>query len=140
MADISKIPQSQKAWRVARCGLTSRALELAHDAPILITLAEDEVIVKVVAAALNHVWATWIHHLNFLTDARLRGYHFMGLLPNFIARRPYEAAEFDFAGTIVLTNSHPFNPGDDVFGNLYPGLQAMTKQGALAQYIRVPGE
>jgi NADPH:quinone reductase-like Zn-dependent oxidoreductase len=64
----------------------------------------------------------------------------MHLLPNVVARRPYDAAEFDLAGTVVLSRSPLHSPGDKVFGFIDAGLQTTTKQGALAEYTRMPGD
>ncbi|KIP01277.1 hypothetical protein PHLGIDRAFT_38344, partial [Phlebiopsis gigantea 11061_1 CR5-6] len=58
-----------------------------------------------------------------------RGYQIMGLLPDFIAKRPH-VAEHDFAGTVVDANRTRFESGQDVWG--------VIRQGALAQYARVP--
>lgn len=39
----------------------------------------------------------------------------MGLLPNFLAKRPL-VAEHDFAGTVVAEKETAFKKGDEVFG------------------------
>ena len=39
----------------------------------------------------------------------------MGLLPNFIARRPH-VAEHDFAGVVVDANGTEFENGQEVYG------------------------
>lgn len=78
----------------------------------------------------------------------------MKLLPNLFAKRPH-IAEHDFSGVIVDSNGTEFSNGDDVYGwipvsefirshkskiiNTVPlELQSETRQGALAEYIRVP--
>ena len=78
----------------------------------------------------------------------------MKMLPNLFAKRPH-IAEHDFSGVIVNSNGTKFSNGDDVYGwipvgefihsrelkfnNTVPSeLQSETRQGALAEYIRVP--
>lgn len=137
MADI---PSTQKAWIVERRGPPPKALVLHSDYPVPKSLKKDEVLVKIQAAALNPV-----------------GYKLMGLLPNFLAKRPI-VAEHDFSGVIVDANgSTEFSVGDQVFGFVSVGksefktirslviyhlnsidLSFKTRQGSLAQYASVP--
>jgi NADPH:quinone reductase-like Zn-dependent oxidoreductase len=63
----------------------------------------------------------------------------MRMFPNFIARRPYDAAELDLAGTVVLSKSPLHAVGDKVYGCIDLGSQPKSKQGALAEYTIVPG-
>ncbi|EIN07538.1 NAD(P)-binding protein [Punctularia strigosozonata HHB-11173 SS5] len=120
-----QLPQTQKAWRVVRRGAPQEALEFNQAAPVPSPsdLKPGEIILKVQAAALNPV-----------------GYKMMKLFPNFIARRPYAAAEHDLAGVVVAT--HPsvtsVKEGDEVFGYIDVALQIKSSQGALAQYTRLP--
>ena len=44
-----------------------------------------------------------------------RGYKMMGLMPNFIARRPH-VAEHDFAGVVVDANGTALQNGQEVYG------------------------
>lgn len=39
----------------------------------------------------------------------------MGMLPNFIAKRPH-VAEYDFAGVVVDANGTEFHEGQEVYG------------------------
>jgi NADPH:quinone reductase-like Zn-dependent oxidoreductase len=78
----------------------------------------------------------------------------MRLLPNLFAKRPH-IAEHDFSGVIVDSNGTKFSNGDDVYGWIPVGefihsspelkftitpleLQSTIRQGALAEYIRMP--
>lgn len=61
-------------------------------------------------------------------------------LPNFIARRPWDAAENDLSGTVVLSKSSLHKPGDKVYGFIDVATQMASKQGALTQYTRMSGE
>jgi NADPH:quinone reductase-like Zn-dependent oxidoreductase len=63
----------------------------------------------------------------------------MRVLPNFIAKRPYDAAEIDLAGTVVLSKSALHSPGDKVYGYLDLGKQPQNKQGSLAEYTIADG-
>jgi NADPH:quinone reductase-like Zn-dependent oxidoreductase len=63
----------------------------------------------------------------------------MALLPNFIARRPHPA-EFDFAGTVVASRTPALALGAPVFGWLDVPTQLSTRQGALAQFVRVAAD
>lgn len=64
----------------------------------------------------------------------------MKLMPNVIAGRPFAAAEFDLAGTVSASKSPLHQTGDRVFGIIPVPLQHSSKQGALTQYTRMPGE
>jgi len=50
------------------------------------------------------------------------------------------AAEYDLAGVVVNGNGTEFKDGDNVFGFIEVGLSRKIKQGALAQYVRMPAE
>ena len=83
----------------------------------------------------------------------------MRLLPNPLARRPLPA-EYDLCGVVVDENDTEFVPGDQVFGFIQPGeihpfwlqflsfhlilsnleLALSIRQGALAQYARIPSD
>ncbi|KAG8919028.1 hypothetical protein FRC01_001516 [Tulasnella sp. 417] len=124
---MTTIPQTQKAWRVVRSGTPAHALELCNDTPVLDDLPEGHVLVQIKTAALNPV---------FIAD-RYSGYRLMGLLPNFLQKRPI-TAEYDFAGVIVKQNGAPFSVGDNVFGQIPAnGSYPNRGQGALAQYIAI---
>jgi D-arabinose 1-dehydrogenase-like Zn-dependent alcohol dehydrogenase len=56
------------------------------------------------------------------------GYTLMGLMPNFVAGRPFTAAEYDISGTVIAS------------AFLDIDQQQRTKQGALAEYTRFPAE
>jgi NADPH:quinone reductase-like Zn-dependent oxidoreductase len=140
MSIIGKIPKTQRAWRVLRRGHPSKALEFAQNAPVRTDLADGEVLVKVGAAALNPVCVNTLSFAPYDIEDDPRSYHFMEILPNFIARRPYDAAELDLAGTVVLSKSALHSPGDKVFGWIEATVQMKTKQGSLAEYTIVPGE
>jgi len=116
------IPQNQSAWLSTKRGDPRQTLVLKTDYPVPSNLKDDEVLVKIYAAALNPI-----------------GWKLMRFAPNFIAKRPY-IAEHDFAGTIVYPNKSNFSKGDAVFGWIPPQLTFQTGQGALAQYVRVPAD
>lgn len=80
----------------------------------------------------------------------------MNFLPNLLANRPY-VAEHDFAGVVVDANGTRFTSGDQLFGwipasmycihpaipaalNISTDLRRKTRQGTLAQYLKVPAE
>ncbi|KAG8953979.1 hypothetical protein FRC04_000963 [Tulasnella sp. 424] len=117
---MDTIPQTQKAWRIIRRGSPTHALKLCEDVPVLDDLSEGHVLVKIKSAALNPA-----------------GYKLMGLLPNWLQKRPL-TAEFDFAGVIVKQRGTAYSVGDPVFG-LIPaeGSYPNRGQGALAQYIAI---
>lgn len=117
-SDKHALPSTQRAWIMERRGAPDKALQLREDWPVPKPMA-GEVLVRVEAAALNPV-----------------GYKFMGLLPNFIARRPLPA-EYDFAGTIADANGSKYKEGDSVFGFVEVLQSIKTRQGALCQYVRV---
>ncbi|KAA1471271.1 NAD(P)-binding protein [Dentipellis sp. KUC8613] len=116
------IPEKQKAWIVVRRGKPKDALVLKTDAPVPSTLKPGEVLVKVQAAALNPV-----------------GYKLMGMLPNFIAKRPL-TAESDFTGIVANGNGTRWLEGEAVFGTIPYDLSMKTKQGALTEYTVVPAD
>ncbi|KAL1747403.1 hypothetical protein HDZ31DRAFT_80514 [Schizophyllum fasciatum] len=114
------LPTTQRAWIIERRGPPEKALRLHHDWPVP-KPQPGEVLVRVQAAALNPV-----------------GYKLMALLPNFAARRPLPA-EYDFAGTIADANGAAgYKVGDPVFGFVEVSQSFKTRQGALAEYVRVP--
>jgi NADPH:quinone reductase-like Zn-dependent oxidoreductase len=84
-------------------------------------LSDGDVLVRVDAAALNPV-----------------GYKLMEYMPSLIARRPF-AAENDFAGVVVASKSAKHAVGERVFGMVPMPSQGRLKQGALAEYVRLPG-
>jgi hypothetical protein len=61
---LAPLPSTQTAWCHLRRGTPAEALELVHDAPVpgLDGLKDDEVLVKVHAAALNPVYAQACPH------------------------------------------------------------------------------
>lgn len=63
----------------------------------------------------------------------------MQILPNILTSRPFPS-EFDLSGIIAAV--HPsvsdFKVGDHVFGYIEVVLQHKIRQGALAQYARMP--
>jgi NADPH:quinone reductase-like Zn-dependent oxidoreductase len=63
----------------------------------------------------------------------------MGLMPNFIAKRPLDAPEYDLAGTIVVSRSPLHAVGDRVYGWTDIPTQTATKQGTLTEYTVFPG-
>lgn len=50
-----KVPTVQSVWRVMRRGHPSKVLQLVHDAPVGADIKDNEVLVRVEAAALNPV-------------------------------------------------------------------------------------
>ncbi|TRM64734.1 hypothetical protein BD626DRAFT_567608 [Schizophyllum amplum] len=115
----SSIPATQRAWIIERRGTPDQVLRLHDDWPVP-KPQPGEVLVRVEAAALNPV-----------------GYKVMGLLPDFIAKRPLPA-EHDFAGTVVDANGTKFKEGDAVWGFVEVGLSFKFRQGALCEYLRIP--
>ncbi|KAF9036600.1 hypothetical protein BJ165DRAFT_1532722 [Panaeolus papilionaceus] len=118
MADI---PDVQRAWTVVRSGKPSKAVVLKEDWPVPKQLPQGEVLVKIQAAAFNPV-----------------GWKMMKL-PNLFAKRPH-VAEHDFSGVVVDANGTSFSNGDNVFGFISVNLQQKTRQGALAEYARLPAD
>lgn len=81
-----------------------------------------EVAIKIHAAALNPI-----------------GWKLMKYLPDWLRRRPY-VAEGDFSGVVVDANgSTGLVEGDEVYGWIPSALAHSTKQGALSEYITLPG-
>ncbi|KAI0086310.1 hypothetical protein BDY19DRAFT_960779 [Irpex rosettiformis] len=119
MSDI-QLPQKQKAWQVVRKGLPKDAVVLNEQADVPSKLGPGDVLIKVQAAAFNPV-----------------GYKLMGLLPNFIAKRPY-VAEHDFAGIVVNGNGTEFQNGQEVYGLVSADVTFKTQQGALQEYLVAP--
>ncbi|KAH7108462.1 hypothetical protein BKA62DRAFT_682267 [Auriculariales sp. MPI-PUGE-AT-0066] len=121
---MTTIPSSQLLWCVVRRGTPAKALEVDGNAAIPSDLSEDQVLVKVDAAALNPL-----------------GFKFMAIAPNWFAGRPH-VAENDFAGTVIASKSAKHPVGKRVFGYLPLELQKSKKsdQGALAQYVRAGSE
>ncbi|GJE86887.1 NAD(P)-dependent alcohol dehydrogenase [Phanerochaete sordida] len=116
------VPDTQKAWVITRRGVPAQAVHLDTKFPVSKKLAKGEVLVRVQAAAFNPV-----------------GYKMMGLLPNFVARRPH-VAEHDFAGVVVDANGSGLKEGHEVYGWIPLPLKLSTKQGALCEYVRVPAQ
>jgi len=108
----------QRAWTVVRRGKPADALLLRSDWPVPQKLEKGEVLIKVQAAALNPV-----------------GWKMMRILPNMFAKRPH-IAEHDFSGVIVDSNGTKFSNGDNVYG----WIPSVIRQGALAEYIRLPAD
>ncbi|KAH9484026.1 Zinc-type alcohol dehydrogenase-like protein C16A3.02c [Psilocybe cubensis] len=117
---MESIPSEQHAWVVTRQGFPIKALAFKTDWPVPKKLEDNEVLVKIQAAALNP-----------------GGWKLMVAVPNFLIKRPH-VAELDFAGVVVKENSTQFTDGEAVFGWIPADLQWKTQQGALAQYARVP--
>jgi len=118
------IPSTQTVWCAVRKGTPETGLERDTNAPVATQLQPGDVLVKVDAAALNPV-----------------GYKLLGLAPNWFANRPY-VNENDLAGTVVQSESPSHHVGERVFGYIPVPLQIgkKTKEGALAQYTRLPGD
>ncbi|EKM55673.1 uncharacterized protein PHACADRAFT_195714 [Phanerochaete carnosa HHB-10118-sp] len=116
------IPDTQKAWVIVRKGVPARALKLDDKYPVAKKLAKGEVLVRVQAAAFNPI-----------------SYKMIGLLPNFVMRRPH-VAEHDFAGVIVDANGTDLQKGQEVYGWIPIPTQFLSRQGALCEYARVPAQ
>ncbi|KAF7981832.1 hypothetical protein HWV62_31355 [Athelia sp. TMB] len=116
------IPSVQKVWKVVRQGTPKKSLVFDENAPVPTDLKPGDVLVKVMAAALNPA-----------------GYKIMKMVPNMGSGRPY-AAENDFAGVVAAVSSDKseFKVGDRVFGFVDLPEQKKLKQGALTQYMRMP--
>jgi NADPH:quinone reductase-like Zn-dependent oxidoreductase len=63
----------------------------------------------------------------------------MQVKPNFVAKRPFAAAEHDLAGTVVASRSSQHAVGDRVYGWIDLPAQKTTKQGSLTEYTIVHG-
>jgi NADPH:quinone reductase-like Zn-dependent oxidoreductase len=63
----------------------------------------------------------------------------MRLMPNFVAKRPFAAAEYDLAGTVIISRSTLHAVGDRVYGWIDLPAQKTTKQGSLTEYTVVHG-
>ncbi|TFK27372.1 quinone oxidoreductase [Coprinopsis marcescibilis] len=116
------IPDTQKAWVEVTKGKPEQGVRLKTDWPVTKSLEDGDVLVKIQAAALNPA-----------------GYKMLGMVPDFLAKRPV-VAEFDFAGVVVDTKDSDYQVGDEVCGfTLFP-WRLKKKEGALAEYIRVPAK
>ncbi|KAK7693253.1 hypothetical protein QCA50_002819 [Cerrena zonata] len=115
----NSIPDTQKAWLAVKRGTPAQAIRFEENAPVSAKLKKGEVLVKIQAAALNPV-----------------DYKVLGMLPNFIANRPYPLGN-DIAGVVVASADSKFTVGDEVFGTIWVQEQRKTKQGALAEYARI---
>ncbi|KAF4614751.1 hypothetical protein D9613_003251 [Agrocybe pediades] len=119
---MTSIQKTQRAWTVIRRGTPDNAAVLNKEWPVPQDLRPGEVLVKVQAAALNPL-----------------GWKLMKFIPGFISWRPY-VAEHDFSGVIVNANGTKFKDGDPVFGWIDAPLQRASKQGTLAEYLKIPAE
>ncbi|KAI0078196.1 NAD(P)-binding protein [Panus rudis PR-1116 ss-1] len=117
-----QLPDTQKAWLAVKRGVPSNALRLEQQHPVPKNLPKGEILVAVQAAALNPV-----------------DYKILKLLPAPISWRPHVMAS-DFSGIVVDPNGTALSKGQEVFGIIPVELQRKTKQGALAEYLRVPAE
>ncbi|KIM28961.1 hypothetical protein M408DRAFT_68665 [Serendipita vermifera MAFF 305830] len=116
------LPTTQTAWLEERKGPPSHCLE-QKKVPVTHDLAPGELLVKVEAAALNHV-----------------GYKRMQMLPNTLAKRPH-IAESDFTGIVVAAQGTTgFSQGEPVCGWISQSMAQITRQGALCEYVRVQGD
>ncbi|KAI0340529.1 NAD(P)-binding protein [Trametopsis cervina] len=118
----TSIPTQQRAWLVVKRGHPQQAVVLDEHHSVPSKLAAGEVLVKIQAAALNPI-----------------GYKLMGLLPNFIAKRPH-VAEHDLAGIVVDANGSGFQNGQEVYGMIAPPLKFSSAQGTLSEYTKLPAE
>lgn len=119
MADI---PTTQRAWRFVRRGDPTTALEFEQSLPVPSELAEGQVLVRVATGALNPV-----------------GTAIMKLFPTWLSGPPL-VAQNDLAGTIVASKDPARPVGSRVIGFIPVQLQIKTKQGALQEYARLPGD
>ncbi|EPS99554.1 NAD-binding protein [Fomitopsis schrenkii] len=111
--------QHQEAWRVLGRGDPWSVLSLDSNIPVPSQLFEGEVLVRIQAAALNPI-----------------GYKTMRW-PFFSLTRPY-IPENDIAGVVIDGNGTALKEGDWVFGWIPLDYAFRTRQGALAQYVRLP--
>jgi len=68
------------------------------------------------------------------------GYKMMKMLPNFASSGRPLPAEHDLSGVILDGNGTQFSAGDQVFGIIPVELSRVIRQGALAQYVRMPAD
>jgi NADPH:quinone reductase-like Zn-dependent oxidoreductase len=155
MDTTTQLPLKQKAWLVVRRGAPKDAVVFSDQVDVPSKLAPGEVLIKVQAAAFNPVF---VHFClaTVLADTVLlySGYKLMGLLPNFMTKRPH-VAEHDFAGIVINGNGTRFENGQEVYGQTGAGNHALlqvcfpelkvdiftdatvfkTGQGTLAEYL-----
>jgi NADPH:quinone reductase-like Zn-dependent oxidoreductase len=118
MSAAVAIPAVQKAWVNVRQGKPSEAVVFRDDYPVPSKLPPGEVLIKIQAAAYNPVCVPWCFPLvePALTAAPFsRAHKMMGMLPNFIAKRP-QVVEHDFAGVVADANGTDFHNGQEVWG------------------------
>lgn len=156
---MSSIPQVQKAWKVVRRGIPSRALVCDEKATVPSTLAPGEILVKVQAAALNPVYVN--HAYSRLHDptnasqwvqtdgyaAQLRGQEAPRRGTRFLwcRRRRQRHRPAERTGSLWL-HPRPYVKRDHAITDLsafrltgsMTALTLKSHQGSLAQYTRLP--
>ncbi|KAK7266109.1 hypothetical protein RIF29_18749 [Crotalaria pallida] len=119
MADTPTIPSHIKAWVYSEFGKTQDILKFDSNVPIP-DIKEDQVLIKVVAAALNPI------------DYKRA----LGFLKNFGAPLP-SVPGYDVAGVVVKVGSQvtKFKVGDEVYGDINEiAIQNLKAIGTLAEY------
>ncbi|OMO69715.1 Alcohol dehydrogenase superfamily, zinc-type [Corchorus olitorius] len=122
MASIVSIPSKIKAWTYTEYGKSAEVLKLKSDVSVP-QVKEDQVLIKVVAAALNPV-------------------DFKRMIGLFKASDPPlpVVAGYDVAGIVVKVGSkaNKFKEGDEVYGNVNEfALDHPKQHGSLAEYTVV---
>ncbi|XP_008230612.1 PREDICTED: 2-methylene-furan-3-one reductase-like [Prunus mume] len=118
-ASTDSIPSVNKAWVYSEYGKAADVLKLDPNVPVP-EIKEDQVLIKVVAAALNPV-----------DYKRMFGYFKATDSP------PPTVPGYDVAGVVVKVGSQvtKFKVGDEVYGDLNDkGLENPTSFGSLAEY------
>ncbi|BBH00405.1 Oxidoreductase, zinc-binding dehydrogenase family protein [Prunus dulcis] len=113
-ASTDSIPSVNKAWVYSEYGKSADVLKLDPNVPVP-EIKEDQVLIKVVAAALNPI-----------DYKRMLG----------ILRRPTLLYLYDVAGVVVKVGSQvtKFKVGDEVYGDLNEKAAQPKKFGSLAEY------
>ncbi|PON56176.1 Alcohol dehydrogenase superfamily, zinc-type [Trema orientale] len=118
-ASFDSIPSVQKAWTYSEFGKTADVLKFDDNVPIP-EVKEDQVLIKVVAAALNPIDYKRIHGLIKAIDAP-----------------PPNVPGYDVAGVVVKVGSQvkKFKFGDEVYGDINElPVQKPKRIGTLAEY------
>ena len=118
------IPSTMKAWVYSEYGKVEDVLKLETDVRVP-EIKEDQVLVKVVAAALNIIDAKRIN--GFLRDKSIESP--LPIIPS-----------YDVAGVVVKVGEQvkKFKVGDEVYGDINEvSLTFPTRHGTLAEYTAV---
>jgi len=129
---IASIPSQNKAWVYSEYGNAVDVLKLDSNVPVP-EVKEDQVLIKVVAAALNPIDSKRMQGFFKATDD--------ASLPAKATDSPFPTVPgYDVAGVVVKVGSQVknFKEGDEVYGDINEnGLDNPKQFGSLAEYTAV---